>query len=47
MIEAQTLPYKRDLFTPTLSKETLDFHYDKHHLGYVKKTKQLNFLNSI
>ena len=41
MIEAQTLPYERDLFTPTLSKETLDFHYDKHHLGYVKKLNNL------
>ena len=41
MIEAQTLPYQRDLFTPTLSKETLDFHYDKHHLGYVKKLNNL------
>lgn len=41
MIEAQTLPYESDLFTPTLSKETLDFHYDKHHLGYVKKLNNL------
>ena len=41
MIKAQTLPYERDLFTPTLSKETLDFHYDKHHLGYVKKLNNL------
>ena len=41
MIEAQKLPYERDLFTPTLSKETLDFHYDKHHLGYVKKLNNL------
>jgi Fe-Mn family superoxide dismutase len=41
MIEAQTLPYKKDLFTSTLSKETLDFHYDKHHLGYVKKLNNL------
>ena len=41
MIEAQTLPYERDLFARTLSKETLDFHYDKHHLGYVKKLNNL------
>ena len=41
MIEAQKLPYERDLFTPTLSKETLDFHYDKHHLVYVKKLNNL------
>ena len=41
MIKAQALPYERDLFTPTLSKETLDFHYDKHHLGYVRKLNNL------
>ena len=41
MIEAQTLPYERDSFTLTLSKETLDFHYDKHHLGYIKELNNL------
>ena len=41
MIKAQPLPYEKDLFTPVLTKETLDFHYDKHHLGYVKKLNSL------
>ena len=26
MIKAQPLPYEKDLFTPVLTKETLDFH---------------------
>ena len=41
MIKAQTLPYPRHLLTPVLSKETLDFHYDKHHIGYMKKLNSL------
>jgi Fe-Mn family superoxide dismutase len=41
MIEAKIFPYEKDSFTPTLSKETLDFHYDKHHLGYIKKLNNL------
>ena len=41
MIKAQTLPYQRHLLTPTLSKETVDFHYDKHHIGYMKKLNSL------
>jgi len=41
MIKAQTLPYQRHLLTPILSKETLDFHYDKHHIGYMKKLNSL------
>lgn len=41
MINAVTLPYEKTLFTPVLSKETLDFHYDKHHLGYVNKLNGL------
>ena len=30
------LPYSRDALAPTLSAETLDFHYGKHHAAYVK-----------
>ena len=41
MIKAQTLPYQKNLLAPNLSKETLDFHYDKHHIGYVKKLNSL------
>ncbi|NWG09586.1 MAG: superoxide dismutase [Nitrososphaerales archaeon] len=29
------LPYKNDALEPTISKEIMKFHHDKHHLGYV------------
>jgi Fe-Mn family superoxide dismutase len=41
MIKAQNLPYEKNLFTPVLSIETIEFHYNKHHLGYVKKLNKL------
>lgn len=41
MISQVPLPYERTLFNPSLSKETIDFHYDKHHLGYIRKLRQL------
>lgn len=41
MITAQALPYERNLFKQVLSEETIYFHYDKHHLGYVKKLNSL------
>ena len=41
MIGLESLPYSKDLLKPTLSVETLDFHYDKHHKGYVDKLNQL------
>lgn len=31
------LPYKLDALEPHISKETLEYHYGKHHQGYVKK----------
>ncbi len=31
------LPYARDALEPHMSKETLDFHYGKHHKTYVDK----------
>ncbi len=36
-IELPSLPYSTDALTPHISPETLDFHYGKHHAGYVKK----------
>ena len=41
MITLQSLPYSRDLLKPTLSDETINFHYDKHHKGYVDKLNKL------
>ena len=31
------LPYATDALAPHISSETLEFHYGKHHAGYVKK----------
>lgn len=31
------LPYAMDALEPHISKQTLEFHYGKHHLGYVTK----------
>ncbi len=36
-IELPNLPYSKDALAPHISAETLDFHYGKHHAGYVKK----------
>jgi Fe-Mn family superoxide dismutase len=35
------LPYGRGALEPYMSRETLDFHYGKHHQGYVDKVKAL------
>lgn len=31
------LPYAKDALEPSISRETLEYHYGKHHAGYVKK----------
>ncbi|MDK2769225.1 MAG: superoxide dismutase [Sphingomonas sp.] len=36
--ELPTLPYAKDALAPTISAETLEFHYGKHHKAYVDKT---------
>ncbi len=36
-LELPPLPYERDALEPYMSKETLDFHYAKHHQTYVDK----------
>lgn len=33
--ELPALPYARDALAPTISNDTLDFHYGKHHQAYV------------
>ena len=40
-IELPPLPYNLDALAPHLSKETLEFHYGKHHAGYVTKLNTL------
>ncbi len=34
-IELPALPYARDALAPTISEETIDYHYGKHHNAYV------------
>lgn len=36
-IELPALPYEKNALEPHISAETLEYHYDKHHAGYVKK----------
>jgi Fe-Mn family superoxide dismutase len=36
-IELPPLPYEKNALEPHISAETLDFHYGKHHQGYVNK----------
>lgn len=36
-----TLPFAEDAFEPIVSKETIEFHYGKHHAGYVNKLNNL------
>ncbi len=31
------LPFAKDALEPYMSRETLNYHYDKHHQGYVDK----------
>ena len=35
------LPYAYDALQPFMSKETLEFHHDKHHKAYVDKGNEL------
>jgi Fe-Mn family superoxide dismutase len=35
------LPYAYDALAPYMSRETLEFHHDKHHLAYVNNANKL------
>lgn len=37
MFELPPLPYEMDALAPHISKETLEYHYGKHHKAYVDK----------
>ncbi|MCA9529722.1 MAG: superoxide dismutase [Myxococcales bacterium] len=37
--EVPALPYSKDALAPAMSEETLNYHYDKHHKGYMSKLK--------
>ena len=36
-----TLPYAYDALAPHMSKETLEYHHDKHHQAYVTNGNNL------
>src|SRR4029077_18631432 len=40
-LELPPLPYAYDFLQPYMSKETLEFHHDKHHKAYVDKGNEL------
>ena len=39
--ELPDLPYPHDALQPYMSRETLEFHHDKHHLAYVNAGNNL------
>lgn len=39
--ELPQLPYNKDALAPTISAETIDFHYGKHHNAYVVNLNKL------
>jgi len=39
--EIAPLPYAKDALQPAMSAETLEYHYEKHHKGYMSKLKEL------
>ncbi len=41
MIELSKLPFEENALEPFISKETIEYHYHKHHAGYVNKLNEL------
>ena len=39
--ELPALPYEMDALAPNISKETLEYHYGKHHASYVANLNKL------
>jgi superoxide dismutase, Fe-Mn family len=39
--EVPPLPYPKDALAPLIGAETLEYHYERHHKGYMKKLKGL------
>jgi len=39
--EVKPLPYSKDALEPVMVRETLEYHYEKHHKGYMTKLKGL------
>jgi len=40
-IKLMDLPFEEDALEPVISKETIQYHYGKHHQGYVNNTNAL------
>ncbi|MBP5698186.1 MAG: ankyrin repeat domain-containing protein, partial [Alphaproteobacteria bacterium] len=41
MLELMNLPFAENALSPTISEQTVKFHYDKHHRAYVDKVNEL------
>ncbi len=41
MFQLKALPFEKDILEPIISKQTVDFHYGKHHQAYVTKLNEL------
>lgn len=41
MFELPPLPFAKNAFEPNISAQTLEFHHEKHHAGYVAKVNTL------
>lgn len=41
MFQLTPLPYAYTALAPTISAETVEYHYDKHHRGYIEKLNAL------
>ncbi len=41
MFTLKSLPYSEDALEPVISKKTIEFHYGKHHQGYVNNLNKL------
>ncbi len=39
IFEVPPLPYPKEALEPAMSRNTLEFHYEKHHKGYMTKLK--------
>lgn len=41
MVKLSELPFKEDGLEPFISKETIEYHYKKHHVSYLNKLNEL------
>lgn len=41
MLNLAPLPYEKNALAPFISEDTLNFHYDKHHMGYLNNLNKL------